>query len=54
MLSKPTCDLSGGWAMRAALGAALFVKPNLLLLGMVYHTFLFSIFYLHFYAHLYP
>ena len=33
MLTKPTCDLSGGWAMRAALGAALFVKPNLLLLG---------------------
>ena len=35
MLTKPTCDLSAGWAMRAALGAALFVKPNLLLLGIV-------------------
>eukprot|EP01031_Cornospumella_fuschlensis_P036708 gene36708-44529_t len=29
---KPTNTLSGGWAMRAALAAALFVQPDLLLL----------------------
>lgn len=34
LMEKPTSDLSGGWAMRAALGAAIFVNPNLLLLGM--------------------
>lgn len=32
MMLRPTTGLSGGWAMRAALAAALFVKPNLLLL----------------------
>jgi ATP-binding cassette subfamily F protein 3 len=32
MSEKPTSALSGGWQMRAALGSALFVKPNLLLL----------------------
>lgn len=32
MLHKPTNKLSGGWAMRAALGAAVFANPNLLLL----------------------
>lgn len=35
MLTMPTNGLSGGWAMRAALAAALFVKPNLLLLDEV-------------------
>jgi len=34
MARRATSSLSGGWAMRAALAAALFVKPNLLLLGM--------------------
>jgi ATP-binding cassette, subfamily F, member 3 len=32
MMTRPTNSLSGGWAMRAALAAAIFVKPNLLLL----------------------
>lgn len=32
MAGQPTSSLSGGWAMRAALASALFVKPNLLLL----------------------
>lgn len=32
MMDKPTNSLSGGWAMRAALAAAIFVNPNLLLL----------------------
>jgi len=35
MMTSPTSGLSGGWAMRAALAAALFVKPNLLLLDEV-------------------
>ena len=35
MMTMPTNGLSGGWAMRAALAAALFVKPNLLLLDEV-------------------
>ncbi len=35
MMTNPTNGLSGGWAMRAALAAALFVKPNLLLLDEV-------------------
>lgn len=35
MLHCPTSSLSGGWAMRAALAAALFVKPDLLLLDEV-------------------
>mmetsp|Transcript_9168 Transcript_9168/g.9238 ORF Transcript_9168/g.9238 Transcript_9168/m.9238 type:complete len:786 (+) Transcript_9168:135-2492(+) len=32
MQDSPTNNLSGGWAMRSALGAALFVNPDLLLL----------------------
>lgn len=32
MMTCPTTSLSGGWAMRAALAAAIFVDPNLLLL----------------------
>jgi ATP-binding cassette subfamily F protein 3 len=32
MMEHPTGGLSGGWAMRAALAAALFVTPDLLLL----------------------
>lgn len=32
MLTQPTNSLSGGWAMRAALAAALYINPNLLLL----------------------
>ena len=35
MLKHPTSSLSGGWAMRAALAAALFVRPDLLLLDEV-------------------
>ena len=35
MQEKPTNNLSGGWAMRAALGAAIFVNPDLLLLDEV-------------------
>lgn len=35
MTDRPTNSLSGGWAMRAALAAALFVKPHLLLLDEV-------------------
>ena len=35
MMRCPTNSLSGGWAMRAALAAALFVKPDLLLLDEV-------------------
>lgn len=35
MMDKPTNKLSGGWAMRAALAAAVFVRPNLLLLDEV-------------------
>jgi ATPase subunit of ABC transporter with duplicated ATPase domains len=31
-MQQPTSSLSGGWAMRAALASALFVKPDLLLL----------------------
>lgn len=34
-MTKPTSELSGGWSMRAALGAALFIKPTLLLLDEV-------------------
>ena len=34
-MCRPTLSLSGGWAMRAALAAALFVKPHLLLLDEV-------------------
>ena len=33
--STPTDALSGGWAMRAALAAALFVSPDMLLLDEV-------------------
>lgn len=32
MMTRPSDQLSGGWAMRAALGAAIFVNPHLLLL----------------------
>ncbi|CAE7461939.1 ABCF3, partial [Symbiodinium microadriaticum] len=32
VMHAPTASLSGGWAMRAALAAALFVTPDLLLL----------------------
>jgi ATP-binding cassette, subfamily F, member 3 len=32
MMVKPTVTLSGGWSMRAALAAAIFVNPDLLLL----------------------
>lgn len=35
IVSTPTQALSGGWAMRAALAAALFVTPDLLLLDEV-------------------
>jgi ATPase subunit of ABC transporter with duplicated ATPase domains len=35
MMDNPTNSLSGGWAMRAALAAALFIRPNLLLLDEV-------------------
>ena len=34
-MMRPTSELSGGWSMRAALGAALFIKPTLLLLDEV-------------------
>src|SRR5579872_6954853 len=32
-LDRPMSDFSGGWRMRAALAAALFAEPDLLLLG---------------------
>lgn len=35
MMTQPTNSLSGGWAMRAALAAALYINPNLLLLDEV-------------------
>jgi ATP-binding cassette, subfamily F, member 3 len=35
MMENPTGGLSGGWAMRAALAAALFINPDLLLLDEV-------------------
>lgn len=35
MMIQPTNNLSGGWAMRAALASALYINPNLLLLDEV-------------------
>lgn len=36
MMNMPTERLSGGWAMRAALAAALYMRPDLLLLDEVF------------------
>jgi ABC-type dipeptide/oligopeptide/nickel transport system ATPase subunit len=46
MFEKKTKDLSGGWRMRVAIAAAIFVSPDVLLLDEVFYFYFTSVGYL--------